>query len=178
MAEDRALALVFIFVPLSLVSIGGGPSIFAEMQHQAVVVHGWMTQREFADLFALSRAAPGPGALLVPLIGWHVAGWLGAIVASLAFFVPSSLLIYGAAHVWNRWRGSAWHTAIEGGFAPLAVGLVFAGAVAILYSASAGALGWATALGVAACQLWRPKLHPLILLGFGAILFAAVRLAA
>ena len=127
--DGRTLAaLVFVFVPLSLVSVGGGPAIFAEMQNQAVVVQGWTTEREFADLFAISRAAPGPGVLLVTLIGWNAAGWLGALVASLAFFLPSSLLIYGAARVWNRYRGSRWHAAVEAGFAPIAAGLVFAGA--------------------------------------------------
>jgi chromate transporter len=39
MEDSRTLvALVFVFAPLSLVSIGGGPAVFAEMQHQAVVV--------------------------------------------------------------------------------------------------------------------------------------------
>lgn len=176
MTEDsRTLAaLVFIFVPLSLVSIGGGPSVIAEMQHQAVVVHGWVTQREFADLFAISRAAPGPGALLATLIGWQAAGWLGALVVTLAFFLPSSLLACGAAHVWNRWRGSPWHAAIEAGFAPIAAGLVLAGAFAILQS-STGPLAWGAALSVAACRIWRPRLHPLILLGLGAAAFAIAR---
>lgn len=177
MTEDgRTLAaLVLIFAPLSLVSIGGGPSVIAEMQHQAVVVQGWMTSREFADLFAISRAAPGPGALLATLIGWQAAGWLGALVVSLAFFLPSSLLVYGAAHIWNRWRGSRWHTAVEAGFAPIAAGLVLAGAFAILRSASAGPLGWGIALLVAACRIWRPHLHPLVLLGLGAVVFATAR---
>jgi chromate transporter len=172
MWEDKALALALVFVPLSLVSIGGGPSVFAEMQQQAVFVHGWLTQREFADLFAISRATPGPGVLLVTLIGWQAAGWVGALVASLAFFVPSSLLVYGVACVWNRWRGTAWHMAIEEGFAPIAVGLVFAGGFAILQSENAAFAGWGIAGGVAACQLWRPNLHPLVLLGVGAALFA------
>ena len=54
MAEDSRtlVALVLVFAPLSLVSIGGGPATLAEMQHQAVAVHAWVTQREFADLFA------------------------------------------------------------------------------------------------------------------------------
>jgi chromate transporter len=174
--DDKTLeALVLIFVPLSLVSIGGGPSVLAEMQHQAVVVHSWMTQREFADLFAISRAAPGPGALLATLIGWHAAGWLGALVVSLAFFLPSSLLVYGMAHVWNRWRGSPWHAAVETGFAPIAVGLVLAGALAILGAENAGPLTYGTALGVAACQIWRPRLHPLVLLGLGAAVFTLAR---
>jgi chromate transporter len=118
-----------VFAPLSLVSFGGGASVFAEMQHQAVVVHGWVSQREFENLFAISRAAPGPGALLTTLIGWEAAGWAGALVVSLAFFLPSSILIYVVAHFWNRWRGSAWHAAVENGFAPIAAGLVLASGV-------------------------------------------------
>jgi chromate transporter len=173
--DSRTLvALVLMFVPLSLVSIGGGPAVFAEMQHQAVAVRGWMTEREFADLFALSRAAPGPGALLVPLIGWKTAGWAGALVAARAFFLPSSLLVYGVAHVWNRWRGSVWHNAVEAGFAPIAVGLVFAGGYAILRSGSSSALAWTIAFAVAAARIGWPGLHPLILLGLGAAVFATV----
>ena len=44
------LALVLVFVPLSLLSIGGGASLLADMEHQSVTVHGWTTAREFADL--------------------------------------------------------------------------------------------------------------------------------
>ena len=135
----------------------------------------WMTQREFADLFAISRAAPGPGALLATLIGWNVAGWLGVLVVSLAFFLPSSLLVYGVAHVWNRWRGSRWHVAAETGFAPIAAGLVLAGAFVILRSGSTGLLAWGIAFSVAACRIWRPDVHPLLLLGLGAAVFAAAQ---
>ena len=170
MEDSRTLvALIFVFAPLSLVSIGGGPAVFAEMQHQAVVVHGWVTQREFGDLFAISRAAPGPGALLATLIGWQAAGWRGALIVSFAFFLPSSMAVYVTAHFWNRWRGSAWHAALEEGFAPVAAGLVLAGALAVLQSG--GALAWGIALTVAVCRLWRPNLHPLALFGLGALFF-------
>jgi chromate transporter len=167
--DDRTLLALFAaFAPLSLVSIGGGPSVFAEMQHQAVL-HGWTTAREFADLFAISRAAPGPGSTLATLVGWKAAGWRGALVVSLAFFLPSSLLIYGAGRIWNRWRGSVWHAAVEAGFVPIAAGLVLAGALALLRES--GPLAWGIALAVAAARLWRPSLHPLLLLGLGAAVF-------
>lgn len=171
--EDRGalVALALVFAPLSLVSIGGGPAVLAEMQYQAVVVHNWVSQREFGDLFAISRAAPGPGALLATLIGWRAAGWLGALIVSLAFFLPSTVLVYVAARSWNRLRGSAWHAAIEEGLVPVAAGLVLAGALAALQSADA--LAWGTALIVAVCRLLRPKLHPLVFLGLGGI-FSAV----
>jgi chromate transporter len=176
MEDSRTLvALAFVFAPLSLVSIGGGPAVFAEMQHQAVDVHGWATQREFDDLFAISRAAPGPGALLATLIGWQAAGWLGVLIVSLAFFLPSSMMVYVAAHFWNNWRGSPWHIAVKNGFDPIAAGLILAGALAILQARGTDPLAWGIAFGVAGCRLWRPNLHPLVLLGVGAALFAIGR---
>src|SRR5207244_3038579 len=80
-------------------SIGGGASLLAEIEHQSVGVHAWTTQREFADLFAISRAAPGPGTMLSTLIGWKVAGLAGALTATLVLYLPSSLLVYGAARL-------------------------------------------------------------------------------
>ena len=56
--DDRTLlALLIAFAPLSLVSIGGGPSVFAEMQQQAVL-HGWTTAKEFADLYRAKYNKP------------------------------------------------------------------------------------------------------------------------
>ena len=175
--EKTLVTLALVFAPLSLVSIGGGPAVIAEMQHQAVAVHQWTSQREFADLFAVARVAPGPGTLLATLVGFATAGWLGALVASLAFFVPSSLLVYGATSIFNRWRGSAWHGAIEAGLAPIAVGLVLAGAVAILDMGRSDLLAWGLALAVAAFRLWRPGLHPLVLIGLGAAVFVLAKVA-
>ena len=64
MRDDLPLALLLVFVPFSLLSIGGGASVLAGIQHEVVDVHHWVTAREFVDLFALSRAAPGPGTML------------------------------------------------------------------------------------------------------------------
>jgi chromate transporter len=167
MVEGRMLFTLFVvFAPLSLVSIGGGPSTVAEIQHQAVVAHGWVTQREFGDLFAVSRSAPGPGALLVTLIGWRAAGWLGALTVSVVFFVPTSLLVCLASHYWSRWRRLAWHAAAEEGFVPITGGLVVAGALAVLQGG--GTSGWAIASAVAAFRLFRPKVQPFVLFCAGA----------
>src|SRR5436189_376135 len=108
MPEDfrTLLAVTLVFAPLSLLSIGGGASLLAEIEHQSVSVHAWTTQREFADLFAISRAAPGPGTMLSTLIGWKVAGLAGALTATIALYLPSSLIVYRAARLWGRWRRS------------------------------------------------------------------------
>ena len=66
------------------------------MQRAAVDVHHWLTGPEFLAFFAISRAAPGPGSLIVVLIGQKAAGLAGALVAFLGMF--------GA--VLRRWRTS------------------------------------------------------------------------
>jgi chromate transporter len=175
MRDSELLALAAILAPLSIVSIGGATSVYAPLQHQTVEVHQWLTGREFIDLFAIARVTPGPGTMLATLIGWRVAGLSGALVATLALFLPSSLLCFLIARVWNRYRGKPWHEAFEQGLAPIGAGLLFAGVLAILRIGAGGPLAWVTAGGVAAMLLWRPQLHPFALLIAGAVLFVLVR---
>jgi chromate transporter len=165
------LGLIVVFGPLSLFSIGGGASLLAEIEHQSVAIHHWTTHREFADLFAISRAAPGPGTMLSTLIGWKVAGWAGALTATVALYLPSSLLVYGAARLWGRWRGSLWHGAVERGLAPIAAGLVLAGGLAVLQAAGGVAVWVAAAVATGVLLRW-PRLNPLILFGVSGVLFA------
>jgi chromate transporter len=164
------LALILVFGPLSLFSIGGGASLLAEIEHQSVAVHHWTTHREFADLFAISRAAPGPGTMLSTLIGWKVAGWAGAVTATVALYLPSSLLVFGISRLWGRWRGSRWHGAIERGLAPIAAGLVLAGGLAVLQVSGSRAVWAATIVATIVLLRW-PRLNPLILFAASGALF-------
>lgn len=174
MRENALWPLIAVFVPFSLVSIGGGPSIFAAIQHQTVDVRHWADAREFVDLFAISRAAPGPGSMLATLIGWKVAGWAGALTATLALFLPSSLLCFFVAKVWARYRGRAWSTMIEEALAPIGGGLILAGVLAIFRVSGGGLASAACALASAlAFARWR-AVHPLVVLGAGALAFAAL----
>jgi chromate transporter len=167
----RLLALVIVFAPLSLFSIGGGASLVAEIEQQAVAVHGWTSPRQFAALFAISRAAPGPGTMLSALIGWNVAGLSGALTASAALYLPSSLLVYAAARVWGRWRGRAWHAAVERGLAPIAAGLVLAGGLAVLRVTPGGTAVTAMAIAATALFLRWPRLNPVLLFAVSGALF-------
>jgi chromate transporter len=174
MREGILLNLVIVLAPLSLAAIGGATGIYAPLQHQVVEVRQWLTPREFLDLFAIARVTPGPSSLLATLIGWKLAGFLGALVATLALYLPSSALCYVVAQTWDRYRGRGWHTALERGLAPVGAGLVFAGVLAILRLGGAGPLSVGIVVAVAALLTWRPKLHPFLLLaGGGALVLAA-----
>lgn len=171
MDEDALLQLAAVFAPLSLVAFGGGPTIVAEIERQTVAVHGWLTHQDFIDIFAISRVAPGPGILMITLIGWKVAGWLGAIVASFAFYIPSGLLVFGASLLWRRHRTASWRDKVERGLAPIAIGLIFAGAYSVLNATQGGVLAFATAGLATGVLMWR-RINPLLLLTCGAAVYA------
>jgi chromate transporter len=168
---DTLLALGLVFAPLSLLSFGGGNAVIADIATQSVAVQGWTSEREFADLFALSRAAPGPGSMLAALIGWKAAGTAGAAGATLAFYVPSAVLVFAVARLWGRWRGAAWHSAVECGMAPVAAGLFLSGGIAVLRASPGGPAVWVAAIATTTALLRWPKMHPVPLLLGAAALF-------
>lgn len=163
------IALAAIFSQLSLLSFGGGNAILPEMQRQIVTVHHWMSAQEFGSLFALAQAAPGPNLMIVTLIGWHVAGWKGLLVTSLAKFGPSSIVTVLAMHVWNRYKDRPWRGIVQRSLAPVTAGLVAASALLI---ARASDTGWVAWVITAACALaaMRTRIHPLWLLAIGSLI--------
>ncbi len=172
--ENRLLTLLTVFVPLSLVTIGGGQTVVADIQRQVVDVHHWMTTAQFVDTFAVSRMSPGPGSLLVTLIGWQVAGIPGAVVATIGIFAPTTFLIYGVAHAWQRYKGARWQIALERGLRPVTAGMILAAVWVLLQSLEGGWLARAISLAATAA-LVTTRVNPLVLLACGAVVFVAAR---
>ncbi len=164
--------LTIIFAQLSLLAIGGVNSTLPEMQRQVVEVHGWMSARDFAALFALAQAGPGPNMMVSTLIGWRVAGLAGALVATLAMVAPSSLLTWASASAWHRFRARPWRRRVQAGITPVTVGLVAAAAALLAASTAATWQAGFLTLAVAAAMLGT-RLHPLLLLAAGGVLGAA-----
>ena len=86
-------------------------------------------------------------------------------------FLPSSILAYGVARLWNRYRGTNVHAALERGLAAVAAGLILAGTLAIFQAAGTGWQAWVIAGGSAAILYWR-DINPLWLLFGGGVLYA------
>jgi chromate transporter len=170
MNDSILLTLVSHFAGLSLIAFGGASAVVPEMQRLVVEQQHWMTAKEFTDLFAIAQAAPGPNMMIVTLVGWHVAGLAGAILATIAFCMPGAVLAYSMVHLWNRLRDSPWRNRIQGGLLPVTVGLV-ASTAWLLANSAAGKHGVGIVIAiVCAIIAWRTKLNPLWLLAAGAIL--------
>ena len=162
------LGLALLFGELSVLAFGGGNSVLPEMQRRMVEVHGWMTAAQFTALFGLAQAAPGPNMMVVTLLGWRVAGFWGALAATVAMFGPSSILTGVALRAWDRFRHAPWRRAVRVGLVPVTAGLVAAGA-ALIASTAAATPALAGVVAVAAALSVATKLHPLWLLGAGAV---------
>jgi chromate transporter len=164
-------SLAGIFAELSMLAVGGANALVPEMQRQ-VQAQGWMDPSEFAALFALAQAAPGPNMLVVTLVGWQVAGLPGALTATGAFVVPTGILTYVVAGVWQRFRAAAWRRVVQAGLTPVTVGLIMAAGVLLCRAAIDDGRKLVLVIAVTVTLLLT-RLHPLWLLGAGAALGAA-----
>jgi len=167
--SDALAQLAVDFSLLSLFAVGGVITVLPEMHRNVVEVHGWMSGAEFAQLFALAQASPGPNILVVSLIGWKVAGLAGAAVATAAVCAPSCVLTYSVSRIWQRLRGARWRKTVEDGLVPVTVGLMLAGGYLITLSADHSAPAFAITAATAAVVL-ATRIHPLWLLAAGALL--------
>ena len=165
------LELALYFALLSLVSVGGMPSVMPEMQRFVVDLKGWLTPEEFIQAFAVGQAAPGPNVLIASLIGWKVAGLAGAIVALGAFCLPAAVVAWWVSDLWDRFKDSPWRLAAQRAIAPMVVAMILSGGVILATPGSPDWRLWLIA-GATAATVVATKLNPLWLLAAGAALGA------
>ena len=163
------LALAIIFTQLSLIAFGCGFTVLPEMQRQVVDIHHWMTAQEFSALFAMAQAAPGPNMMIVPLVGWHVAGLSGLLVASTAKFLPSSIITVLVMQGWSKFKDKKWRRVLQQALQPVTVGTVLASAWIISDAAATNTVLIIMVIVATLFSLMK-KVHPLHVLIGGAAL--------
>jgi chromate transporter len=144
-----------------------------EMKRMTVNTYHWVSADQFRDIYSLGQVAPGPNMLMVMLIGYHVAGAMGAVVVALAFFLPDCVLTLFANRLWEHYAESPWRKAIQHGLAPVSIGLMLSGTYSIARLSVLNATGAAIALVTLAILLWR-HVNPLILIGAGGLIYLLV----
>ena len=166
--------LAWTFGVMSLFAVGGANSALPEMHRVAVDVQHWLTDKQFADAFAISQLSPGPNVLIVTLIGYSVAGVAGALVATLAMCLPTALMAYGVSRVLTRSSHSRWPAIIQAALVPLSIGLMGASGYILARASDHTWIAAAITIG-AAVVASATKLNPFwMLLAGGCLGFAGL----
>ncbi len=119
------------FAGISLLLFGGGFVFIPLIQEIVVGGMHWVTQSEFAAGIALGQITPGPILLSAAFIGYKIQGFWGALVATIAIFTPSAIVMVTAARMLARIKGSKPMQAGMRGIRAAIVGMIFAAAVVI-----------------------------------------------
>ncbi|HUN98492.1 MAG TPA: chromate transporter [Bradyrhizobium sp.] len=161
--DSPILTLALTFGVMSLFAVGGANSAIPEMHRVAVDVHHWLTDKQFADVFAISQLSPGPNVLIVTLIGYGVGGIPGALVATVAMCLPTALLAYGVSRFLNRSSHARWPAILQASLVPLSIGLMAASALVLAQTSDRN---WAAILVTVAAAVLAAttRLNPLWLL--------------
>jgi chromate transporter len=162
-------SFILLSLLLSFAAVGGVNAVIPELHRQVVEVNGWLNDRQFADMFAIANASPGPNMLIVTLIGHSLGGFSGAILATLALCTPTCLLTYAVGHLWERFKDAPWRIAVQAGLIPVTVGLIAASAYLLARAADHSVAAYALTLSTAAISYFT-RLNPLWLMGVAAAL--------
>lgn len=153
----------------SLIAFGGVNALLPVLLNLAVNQEHWIDLQTFSDYFAIAQAAPGPNFMTVTLLGWHIYGVIGALVATLAIAWPSSILIYYLQRLILGIQNARHKKSIQYAAAALAIGLVLSSALQIALQINQGTAAYILTLGTIATTLFT-RWHPLYLIAIGALL--------
>jgi chromate transporter len=154
---------------VSVLAIGGINVALPDVHRFVVDLHGWLTDQEFTDMFAIAQAAPGPNMLIFALIGWKVDGLAGACAATLAVIAPCGAVAYALNRPWQHFRTATWRRAVQFGIAPITVGLIFSTGYVLSSAADRNAVTFAITVATAVVTL-ATRINPLWLFAVAGLL--------
>ncbi len=169
------LDLLITYLKIGFLGFGGGYAMLSFIQHEVVVVHQWVTGSELADIIAISQMTPGPIAInSATYIGYNVAGFWGAFVATAAVCTPAMTLMVLVTKSFLMLRDNIYVKQIMLAMRPVVVGMIGAAGVSLIIPADDSASNfidvWSWILFAAALLAAATKKISLILL----IVLAAV----
>jgi chromate transporter len=97
------VAMIDSFYRTGALVFGGGHVVLPLLE-QEIMPTGWLSKEQFLAGYGASQAVPGPLFTFASYLGFMIHGWLGAVVATIAIFLPAFLLILGALPFWNKLR--------------------------------------------------------------------------
>jgi len=172
------LHLLWTFSQLSVLGFGGGKGIIPQMHADAVTQYQWISSEQFTQFYTIGKLVPGPTTIFAALVGYAATPntpYIGAAVATIGMFVPSSAIMVAFDSLWDRFQASPWRAIIARGLAPAIVGLVWSSVISIGRGVSHSVVAYVLTAVVLVLMLRTKLSTPLLILLAGAVGVAALR---
>ncbi len=173
------LRLIWSYLKIGLFGFGGGYAMLALIENE-IVTPGWITEKTFTDIVAISQMTPGPiginsatyiGYVAPSLNGFPGVGWglLGSLLCTLVVVLPSFLLVAYTSHYIHRHKDSVAVRGVFMGLRKVVVGLIASAALLLMNSANFGSVTsdviWSIAICAGAfCVVYFTKIHPIVVI--------------
>ena len=177
-SADVLTQILLFFTKAGAFVFGSGLAIIPFLQQGVVQQFGWLNEHQFLDAVAVAMITPGPVVITVAFIGFLVAGFAGAVMASIGIFLPVYLFTILPAPWFKRHRDNPQLKAFVDGATASATGAI-TGAVIVLGARAIIDLPTALIGLISLGVLWRYKISEPILVTIsglvGLILWPLVR---
>jgi chromate transporter len=161
------LSLLFVFARIGIATFGGGFAMIPAIDDEVVRAHGWLDEAAFRHAIVLGQITPGPIAISATFIGFRVARWAGAAVATAGMFGPPLIVSLIAARSLEAFRSNRTLRAALHAIGSAMVGIIVAAAVALFKSAVHTASGLGLAAAAAVGLIASRRLSPVAVVAAG-----------
>ena len=128
--------LFLTFLKIGLFTIGGGYAMLPMIRNEVVLSWQWITEESFVNFIGIAESTPGPFAInMATFVGYHTAGVLGSLCATVGVVLPSFLIINIIAKQFSKFNNSKLVKNMFWGFKPVVAGLILSAAVTLCVSA-------------------------------------------
>ncbi len=133
------LELFLSFLQIGMFSVGGGYAAIPLIKSQAVDIHGWLSMNEFTDLVTIAEMTPGPIAInSATFVGIQVAGFPGALIATLGCITPSLFIVSILAYIYYKYKGLSYLDSVLATLRCAVVALIAGAGLSILQAVAFG----------------------------------------
>lgn len=158
-SSEKLLTLFLSFLKIGAILFGSGYVLVAYLEGELIENLGWLTQQQLLDAIAAGQFTPGPVLTTATFVGYQIAGYSGALLATLGIFLPSFCFVYVLNPLIPKLRNSKWSAAFLDAVNISAVGIMAAVLISLANQSIFSPFDWRglLILGVAAVMQFGPK---------------------
>ncbi|MQA98255.1 MAG: chromate efflux transporter [Streptosporangiales bacterium] len=167
-AAGQLTQLFLTLLKIGSVLYGSGYVLLAFLRGDFVARLGWLTEQQLVDAVSIGQVTPGPVFTTATFVGYVVAGPVGALLATVAIFLPSFVFVGLLTRITDRLRATPWTSALLDGVSAVALALMAGVSWQLARTAIIDPLTLGIAL-VTLLLLWRTRLNNAWYIAAGAL---------